>query len=142
MNRILGWALALVVVVGLAIDAYNHFNVASQYAGVKTSTVSQATLFRVEAALAVLAAVLVVVWASRLSALFALAVAGGGLILLVLYRYVDVGRLGPIPDMYQPIWNVPGKKWSVAGEVIAIVGSLALLAHGFVGARSERRVRA
>jgi hypothetical protein len=27
----------------------------------------------------------------------------------VLYRYVDVGSLGPLPDLYENTWQVPGK---------------------------------
>lgn len=135
MNVIARWGLVIMVVVGLAIDAYEHFQVAHNYVFNKTSTVSEATLFRVEAVLAIVAAVLVIVWASRWSAAIALAVAGGGLFLLLLYRYVNVGEIGPIPNMYEPTWQVPGKKWSVAGEVIAVVGSLGLLGLGFAGAR-------
>jgi hypothetical protein len=137
MNVIARWALVIVTVVGLGIDAYEHFHVAHNYAFTKTSSLTEATLFRVEAALAVAAAVLVIVWASRWSAAIAFAVAGGGLFVLVLYRYVNVGKIGPIPNMYEPIWEVPGKKASVVGEVIAIVGSLALFAYSF--AASPRR---
>jgi hypothetical protein len=138
MNVFARWVLVIVVAVGLGIDAYEHFRVAHNYAFTKTSSLSEATLFRVEAASAVLAAVLVVVWASRWAAAIALAVAGGGLVLLVLYRYVDVGKIGPLPDMYEPIWAVPGKKASVVGEAIAIVGSLALFAHSTATARRRR----
>jgi hypothetical protein len=131
MNVVARWALVVVTVVGLAIDAYEHLKVADNYRFNKTSTISEATLFRIEAALAIAAAVALIVWASRWSAGFALAVAGGGLILLLVYRYNNVGKIGPIPNMYEPTWAVPGKKWSVAGEAIAIVGSLALLAYSF-----------
>ena len=135
MNVVARWGLVAVIVVGLAIDAYQHFNVAHNYVYNKTSTVSEATLFRIEAVMAIVAAVLVIVWASRWSAAIALAVAGGGLFLLVLYRYVNVGKIGPIPGMYEPTWAVPGKKWSVAGEAMAVVGSLALLGYSFASAR-------
>jgi len=135
MNVIARWGLVIVIVVGLGIDAYEHLKVAHNYVFNQTSTVSEATLFRIEAVMAIVAAVLVVVWASRWAAAIALAVAGGGLFLLVLYRYVNVGKIGPIPGMYEPTWAVPGKKWSVAGEAMAVVGSLALLAYSFAATR-------
>jgi hypothetical protein len=127
MNVFARWGLVIITAFGLAIDAYEHLKVAHNYTFNKTSTLSEADLFRTEAVLAIVAAVLVLVWFSRWAAAVALAVAGGGLALLLLYRYVDVGKIGPIPDMYEPLWGVQGKKWSVAGEAIAIVGSLALL---------------
>jgi hypothetical protein len=127
MNVFARWGLAIITVLGLAIDAYEHLKYAHNYKFNKTSTLSQADLFRVEAVLAIVAAVVVLVWFSRWAAAIALAVAGGGLALLVLYRYVNVGKIGPIPNMYEPLWDVQGKKWSIAGEAIAIVGSLALL---------------
>lgn len=135
MNVVARWILVIVVVVGLAIDAYEHLKVAHNYAFNKTSTISEANLFRIEAVLAILAAVLVIVWRSRWAAAIALAVAAGGLILLVVYRYVDVGKVGPIPNMYEPVWGVEGKKWTVAGEAMAIVGSLALLGYSFAAPR-------
>lgn len=139
MNAIARWSLTLLVVVGLAIDAYNHLHVASNYSFNTTSTISEATLFRIEAALAIVAAVAVIVWANRWSAAFALAVAAGGLALLLLYRYVDVGTIGPLPNMYEPAWNVPGKKWSVIGEVLATVGAFGLLGGHLIRARRPAR---
>lgn len=136
MKPIARWALVAVVVIGLTIDAYNHFDVAHNYALNKTSTISEATLFRIEAALAVLAALLVIARANRWTAAFALAVAGGGLALLLLYKYDNVSQLGPIPNMYEPTFDVPGKKWSIAGEIIAIAGSLGLLALGSLRAQT------
>ena len=49
------WVLAVLVVVGLAIDAFVHFDLADAFAGVKTSTLSQADLFRVESVAAIVA---------------------------------------------------------------------------------------
>jgi hypothetical protein len=135
MNVIVRWSLTVVVVVGLAIDAFNHFHVAHNYVFNKTSTISEATLFRIEAVLAILAALAVIIRASRWTFAAALAVAGGGLVLLVVYRYNNVGKIGPLPNMYEPTWDVPGKKWSVVGEVIAIVGSLGLLSTSFLGSK-------
>ncbi len=64
--QVRGWpviriALIVVVVAGLAIDAYVHFDLASNYRLIKTSTLSQADLFRAEGAVAIIAALLLLV---------------------------------------------------------------------------------
>lgn len=119
--------LILVVVAGLAIDAYVHFHLASGYAGVKTSTLSQADLFRVEGALAVIAAAALLVRPRRYTAAFAFLVTAGGTAAVLLYKYVNVGAFGPVPNMYEPIWYTE-KTLSVWAEGIAALAALALLA--------------
>ncbi|MDQ2747922.1 MAG: hypothetical protein M3Y44_00050 [Actinomycetota bacterium] len=128
MNLVARWGLVVVIVVGLGIDAYTHLDLADIYAGVKTSTVSQATLFRIEAIAAILAAVAVVVRANRWTAAIVAAVAGGGAFVLLLYRFASVGKIGPLPDMSEPFWYTK-KSLSLTGELIALLGSLALLAQ-------------
>ena len=115
--------LALLAVAGLAYDAYVHLSLASSYDH-NGSSITQGGLFRVEAGLAILAAVLVLLSDSRLAWLVVGAVGIGGVAAVVLYRYVDVGSIGPIPNMYEPIWY--GKKtWSALAE--AGVGGVWLL---------------
>ncbi len=49
---------------------------------------------------------------------------------VLLYRYVDVGQLGPIPNMYENTWQVPGKLLSAYAEGAAVVlAGLGLLVH-------------
>jgi hypothetical protein len=48
--------------------------------------------------------VLVVAWPRRTTAALALLVAGGGAVAVLLYALVDVGRLGPLPAMFDPSW--------------------------------------
>ncbi|OXM72969.1 hypothetical protein CF166_12895 [Amycolatopsis sp. KNN50.9b] len=109
----------------LAMDAYVHFDLASTYDTV-ADVISQGTLFRVTAVLAVVAGLLVLlvnrVWAPA----FALLVAAGALVPVLLYRYVDVGELGPIPNMYEPVWY-PDKTLTAVAEVVAVAGAAALL---------------
>lgn len=126
MNPIARWGLVAAAVVGLAIDAYTHFDLAHLYVFNKTDTVSQGTLFRVEGVLAIAAAVALVIRQNVWTALATVAIAGGGLALLVVYRYVDVGVLGPLPNMYEPIWYTE-KNWSAIGEAIATAAGLGLL---------------
>jgi len=46
---------------------------------------------------------------------------------VLLYRYVDVETIGPLPDMYEPTWEVPGKPLSAYPEggaaVLSALGS-------------------
>ncbi|MDQ6849117.1 MAG: hypothetical protein M3070_03870 [Actinomycetota bacterium] len=137
MNVVVRWALVAITVIGLAVDAYTHFHLASMYAFNKTSVVSEETLFRIEAVLAILAALAVLIRPNGLTATIALLVAAGGLALLLIYRYVDVGKIGPIPDMYDPGW-FKEKVISALGEAVAMVGSLGLL----VASMATRRRRA
>ena len=127
MRAAIRWALVIAAVVGLAIDAYTHLHLAGLYDPIHTPTISQGTLFRIEGALAIVAAVGLVVRANRWTALVTVAVAGGGLAALLLYRYVNVGTIGPLPNMYEPLWY-HDKQLSAAGELLAMVAGLALVA--------------
>jgi hypothetical protein len=119
-------SLIVVVVIGLAIDAFVHFDLASNFKYNKTSTLSEADLFRAEAVGAIVAALALVVRPRRWTAALAFVVAGGGAALVVLYRYVDVGAFGPIPNMYDPYWAPIGKTLSVWGEAVATFAALGL----------------
>lgn len=118
--------LTLVVVAGLAIDAYVHFDLASAYSGIKTGTLNQGQLFRVEGALAVIAAVALLIRPHRYTAAFAFLVSAGGAAAVLVYRYVNVGEIGPLPNMYEPIWYHE-KTMSVWAEGIAAVMALILV---------------
>jgi hypothetical protein len=137
MNVLARWALVLITIVGLGIDAYTHFDLASLYAFNKTSVVSEATLFRFEAVLAIVAALAILIRRNLLTATFAFMVAAGGLALLLLYRYVNVGKIGPIPNMYDPGWFTE-KKVSALGEAVAVVGALGLMIEASVRRRHRR----
>jgi hypothetical protein len=93
--------------VALGIDAYVHLHDAGFYDAVTSSVISQATLFRVQAALAAAVGLALQLRPSRLWWAAALIVAGNAFCAVLLYRYVDVGALGPIPDMYEPTWSRP-----------------------------------
>lgn len=120
------WILTIIVVVGLAVDAFVHFYLAHDFQQVKTSTLSEADLFRAEAVAAVVAAVALLVRPHRYTAAFAFLVAAAGTVAVVLYRYVNVGGFGPIPNMYDPFWAPAEKNLSVIGEAIAAVAALML----------------
>ncbi|MFD7917806.1 hypothetical protein ACFV3R_00975 [Streptomyces sp. NPDC059740] len=120
-----GAVARLLAAAGLAVDAWVHARLAEQYDAV-SAWVSQGTLFRLESALACLAAVLVLFWRRRLGDALAWLVAAGGLALLLVYRFVDVGSLGPVPDMYEPIWN-SDKTLTVAAQGVTVLATTYLL---------------
>lgn len=132
------WVLILMTLVGLGVDAYVHLHIASSYRLVRTNELSQTDLFRLESGLAILAGVWLVLRPSRLSAAVAFLVAAGGVAAVTFYYYVDPGQLGPIPDMYEPVWYAD-KTRSLQGEALASVTSLLLVA--LYWRRSVRRSR-
>jgi hypothetical protein len=129
--------LRLMIAGGLAIDAYVHWNLApdfDSFVGAGPHQVSQGQLFRVEAVLAAIALLLVLFVDYLMTAVLALVTAAGGLAAVLLYRYLDVGAFGPLPDMYDPTWY-PEKTISVIAEAVAVLAALALI----VGHLRDRR---
>jgi len=123
------WILRIATAAALGIDAVVHWQNAPAYDAV-TATISQGALFRAEAVLAVAAGLLVLVRPRPSSWVAALAVAASALAAVLLYRYADVGSLGPLPDMYENTWQVPGKLLSAYAEGAAVVlAGLGLLSH-------------
>jgi hypothetical protein len=120
-------ALRLVTAAGLALDAYVHTDLAGRFE--TGGTISESTLFLVQAGFAALAALLVFVRGRRPEAAFALLVAAAALGAVLLYRYVDVGTIGPLPDMYDPAWY-PEKTLSAVAEAVAVLAGAALLLTG------------
>ena len=114
------WVLRIATAAALGIDAVVHWQNASAYDGV-TGTVSQGEVFRAEAALAVVVGLGVLVRPRPSSWLAAVLVAASALGAVLVYRYVDVGSLGPLPDMYENTWQVPGKLLSASAEGAAVV---------------------
>lgn len=119
-------ALIAVVVAGLAVDAYVHFDLASGYDPVKTSTLSQGDLFRAQSVVAILSALMLIVRPRRWSAAIAAVVAGSALAAVLVYRYVDIGRIGPIPSMYEASWYTE-KTISAIAEAAAFIAAVMLL---------------
>ncbi|PBC85727.1 MULTISPECIES: hypothetical protein [unclassified Streptomyces] len=130
-------AARLLAAAGLALDTYVHARLAGRYDGV-TATISQGLLFRIEAALAALAAVLVLVWRRPAADTFAWLVATGGLALLLLYTYVDIGAPGPLPDMYEPGWSAD-KKLAALAQAVAVLATVFLLLTRTRGLARHRR---
>ena len=92
----------------------------------RSSVISEGDLFRIEGALAIVAAAALLIRPRWYTALLAFVVSIGGVGAVLLYTYVDVGAVGPLPDMYEPVW-FPEKTWSAWGEGIGALAALALL---------------
>jgi hypothetical protein len=129
--------LQVIAAVGLVVDARIHFRLAAAYDGIKSSTVSQGDLFRIEGVVALVAAAAVLLVRRTVPALLAAAVAGGGLVALLVYRYYDVGAIGPLPSMYEPAWY-PDKSHAAWAQAIATFAALVLAGIAVGKARRAR----
>ena len=128
LSRATRRTLAVMTAAGLGVDAYVHWHLAANFdtlTGSASPHISQGELFRLEAALALIAMLLVLATRRRLAAAVAFLIAAGGLGALLLYSYIDVGGFGPVPDMYDPIWYTE-KTVSAVAEAVAAVGALCL----------------
>jgi hypothetical protein len=131
---IVSWTLRVGTAAALAIDAVVHWQNAPAYDAIGT-TLTQGQLFRAEAVVAVAVGLLVLFRPRRSSWLAALLVGASALGAVLLYRYADVGTLGPLPDMYENTWQVPGKLLSAYAEGAAVV----LAGLGLLAAELARR---
>jgi hypothetical protein len=118
--------LRVLTAAGLTVDAYVHADLASLYDG-NHAAISQGNLFRIEAAVASLAALIVLARGRRTGFGLALVVAASALGAIMLYRYVNVGPLGPLPNMYEPAWYTEKTLAAVAEAVAAAVAACGLL---------------
>ena len=119
--RILGAAVATT----LAVDAYVHLHDAPFYES-PTAAISKGTLFQVQAVVAIAIAIALLVWPHRLVWALAVLVSVSAVAAVVLYTYIDVGAIGPLQNMYEPSWQVPGKLVSAyfegAGGLLSVTG--------------------
>jgi hypothetical protein len=120
--RALAWTLQLTAAAGLIIDAWVHGDLASHYDVVRAS-ISEGDLFRLEAVIALLVAVLVLFWSQWFIGVLAFLVAASAVGALLLSTYTDPGPLGPLPDMYEPTWFAE-KQLALIAEIVAAVASL------------------
>lgn len=119
-------ALRVLVVIALGVSAYAHFKLAKTYDPIHKS-VSQGDLFRVEGVIASLAAIFLLINDRVIGWAPAFLVGVGALGAVLTYRYVNVGSIGPIPNMYEPIWKSQDnlKVISAIAEGFATLGAAA-----------------
>jgi hypothetical protein len=128
-------ALRVLTAVALLIDAGVHIHLAPGYQAGSPGGLGQGTLFLLEAAAAILAALYVLLRGSRAAYALAFAVSLSAFLAVVVYRYLDIPAFGPFPAMYDPTWFFE-KTLSAAAEAAGAV----LAAAGF--ARAPRKAPA
>ena len=138
MNKAGERVLAVVTAALLGVDAFVHLHYAHSYDQFKSSTMTEGTLFRIQGVVAILVGLAVLIWPSVLTWILSLLVAGSAVVAVTLYTYVDVGALGPLPDLYEHTWSPPGKVLSAVAELTAAILSII----GLTLALRRRRVRA
>lgn len=121
-------ALRALIALALVIDAVVHLRLASGYQLSAPAGIGAGKLFRLQAVVALAAAAFVLVRGNRGSFAVAFLVAVSALGAVLLYRYVDLPALGPIPAMYEPVWFPEKTLTTVAEAVAAVVAGAVLLA--------------
>lgn len=129
------WVVRALVVTALAVEAGLHLHLAEAMQLAAPAGIGGGTLFRAQAGIALVAGVLLLATGSRLGYLLAGVAALSALVPVLLYSFVNVPALGPIPSLYDPTWY-PAKIATVIAEVVAVV----LCVVGFVLAGRRRSV--
>jgi hypothetical protein len=117
--------LAALTAALFAIDAYVHFDDAHDYDFPRGASITQGDLFRVQASIAIVVAIALLIRPHWAVWILAILIAGSAAGAVFLYTYVNVGRLGPLPNMYEPTWDLPGKLGSAVAELFATAFSVA-----------------
>lgn len=129
-DRLAGAALRGLTAAGLLVDAVVHLQLASNYQLAAPGGIGQGNLFRIEAAVAVLALLVVLGTGSRIGYAAAFAVAAGGLAALLAYRYFQLPAFGPVPAMYEPVWFFKKSLTAIAQAVAAAAAVAGYLQSG------------
>lgn len=135
VERVLAAATAGVLI----FDAIVHLRDAHLYGAPPPGHLSQGTLFYLEAAAALVVAAALLLWPRPVTWALAALVAGTAAAAVLLSRYVDIGAIGPVPDLYEPTWNLPGKLPSAVAELAGTVLALTGLTLSILSRRARRR---
>jgi hypothetical protein len=122
-SRIAAWFLRVVTAAALGVDAFVHNDlVGRNHPNRGTGPLSQGDLFRVEAVVSGLVALALLISGRWFVWVVAWLVAASAVGAVVLYRYHDPGQLGPLSDMYEPLWF---REKAIAGiaEGLAVVAA-------------------
>ena len=119
-----GYLLRGCTAAALIVNAVVHWRDAPFY-DVAGKTLNQGQLFRIEAVVAVIVALAVLVWPRRAVWVVAFLVAASAVGRCAVHLR-DVGSLAFLPNMYEPSWGPPGKLLSAiaegAGALFALAG--------------------
>ena len=117
------------VLAALAVDAVVHTRLAPGYKSASPAGFGEGNLFLSEAAVATVVGLYVLIRGSRPAWILALLTAGGGLAVLLLYRYFDVPAFGPFPAMYEPVWFFEKSLTALSQTVAILLAVIALTLH-------------
>lgn len=119
----MGMLLRVLVVAGLAIDAYTHAHLAHNFKFNNDGKLTGEQLFLIEAGVAAVVALLVLFRPQRATYALAFLVAAGGVAAVLIFSYYNVGSIfGLMPTIYEPFWY-PEKYVSLIGEAIAAIAA-------------------
>jgi hypothetical protein len=132
-GRGVGITVRVLTAIALFIDAAVHVYLAPGYQAASPAGIGQGNLFLLESAAAFLAALYVLLRASRAAYAVALLVALSAFVAVVVYRYVDIPAFGPFPSMYEPVWYFEKSLSAVAEAVGAVLAGIGLVRAGRSG---------
>jgi hypothetical protein len=113
--------LRVLTVAALAISAYVHLHLAHLYTTLG-DTITQGDLFRVQGVVAAAVAVWLLVTGQRLAWWAAGIVGAASFAAVMVYRYENIGAIGPIPNMHDASWQPsPDKMLSAVAEAAVVV---------------------
>ncbi|ALE05698.1 hypothetical protein AL755_09770 [Arthrobacter sp. ERGS1:01] len=121
--------LRVLAAAALSVDAVVHARLAPGYQAAAPGGLGEGNLFVAEAVAAALVGLYVLIRGSRPAWVLALLVAGGGLAVLLLYRYIDLPAFGPFPAMYEPVWFFDKTLTAFAQAAVVILAAAALILH-------------
>jgi hypothetical protein len=124
------WVLRVTAALGLAVQGVVHWRLApglDTLVGSGSPRITMGELFRVEAVIALVALLLLIGFGTTWTAALAALVAAGGLAAVLLYAFVTVGAVGPLPNMDDPTWPAE-KLLSAVAEGVAALAALGYLA--------------
>jgi hypothetical protein len=136
---VVGVAVRVLVSAALAVDAIVHLRLAGDYQLAAPDGIGQGNLFRIEAAVAVAVGLYVLLIGSRTAYIAALLVTASALAAVLVYRYIDVPSIGPIPSMYEPLSFFQKSLSAVAEGAGALLAAGGVVLITFAAARSPRR---
>lgn len=130
--------LRVLVAAALAVDAFVHLTLAPNYQLAAPGGIGAGNVFRIEAVVAIVAALYVLIRGRRLSYAVALLVAFTALVAVIIYRYVEVPPIGPIPAMYEPVWFFQKTMSAVAEAIGALLAGVGFAARQRRGRATKR----
>ena len=137
------YLLAAATAAALVIDAVVHLKDAVFYDANTGALLSQGQLFRIQAVVAIAAALAVLALPRKSPVwLFAALMAGSAAAAVVAYTYIDIGPVAGLPNMYEPSWGPPGKLVSAVAEGLGALLALAGLGWALAMRRCAGRATA